>query len=292
MRSTAFNTAHQLVSSLDTISPEKIDPLIEMVEGMIQENEDLIERLENNVTHCQGKVNESKSTVEELKEIGKDATQDVIDGIQKLGELNTVAAEKIEAQKIAEDESNLAEANKQSKAANLKNETVRIKREDELLNEVRDMIAGINKPSDIEIARNLLSFDIKSLLNADPQSIKDLLVLIDGLLQAGVDDLQLARDESEKADLEFEAAAKKLTESIEEKQIAEGAAVKQNAVLKKLREKETDAINAIEAEVKVLNEAIRLLDIKEKDLATQREVVEREEEQMKEVISLLESLKD
>jgi len=294
IRSKVFDSAEHSVSSMNTIDPAKINPLIDMVNGMLKENADLIEGLERGVGECELTVNQSKAALLAAQEAKKNADKALADGVQQLSNLNKAASEKLQAEKDAQDESNLAEANKESKAINLANETTRIEAEDATLKNVRKMIADINNQgtSFNEMGRNLLSFDIKSLLDADPASITELLGLIDGLIKAGEADLQLAKDELTAASQEADLAKSKLEAAKEQRQIADGAAVKQLEKMEGLNTAVTTAQENVAKAQSVLTEDELILQGKAANLEEQKKLIEQEAVEMNKVISLLESVRD
>merc|ERR1712083_181928 len=224
----------------------------------------------------------------------KEADQALATGVKEVSRLNQVAAEKLQAEKDARDASILAEANENAKEINLASETTRIEAEDATLKNVRKMIADINNQGTSlnEMGRNLLSFDIKSLLDADPQSITELLTLIDGLIKAGQDDLQLAQDELTAASAEASAAKKKLEAAVEQRQIAEGAVIKQNEKMVGLGEDVTTAKENVNQAQLVLEDDESILKGKADNLEEQKKLVEQEATEMAKIIGLLESVRD
>lgn len=294
IRSKVFDSAEHFVSSMNTIDPGKINPLIEMVNDMLKENAELIEGLESGVAECELAVNKSKAGLLAAQQEKKEADEALATGVKDLSSLNQVAAEKLQAEKDARDESILAEANKNSKEINLASETTRIEAEDATLKNVRKMIADINNQGTSlnEMGRNLLSFDIKSLLDADPQSITELLRLIDGLIQAGQDDLQLAQGELEAASAEASAAKTKLDAAEEQRQIADGAAIKQLEKMEGLNKDVTTAKDNVEKAQSVLENDESILKGKAANLTEQKKLVEQEATEMSNIIDLLQSVKD
>lgn len=277
---------------MSTIDPTKINPLIEMVNDMLRENAELIEGLESGVEDCELTFNKSEAAyLLAKKEL--EAADDALDkAASEFNRLKKVASEKVEAEKTAQMDSNLAEANKQSKITNLDNETARIQAEDDTLKEVRQMINDINKPELISLGRNILSFDIKSLLDADPQSITELLELIDGLIKAGEADLQFAKDELTKATNAAALAKQALATAVEQRQIADGAAIKQNELVENLADEVGHAEVALSKAAEAMSDDRLVWQKKEESLAAKRKVVEEEEKEMKEIIRLLETVKD
>lgn len=294
IRSKVFDSAEHFVSSMNTIDPGKINPLIDMVKGMLKENAVLIEGLERGVVECGLTVDKSKAALLVAQQEKKEADQALATGAKEVSRLNQVAAEKLQAEKDASDASILAEANKNAKEINLASETTRIEAEDATLKNVRKMIADINNQGTSlnEMGRNLLSFDIKSLLDADPQSITELLRLIDGLIKAGQDDLQIAKDELTAASGEASAAKKTLEAAVEQRQIADGAALKQLEKMEGLREDvDTAKENVVEAQ-SVLEDDESILKGKADNLEEQKKLVEQEATEMAKIIGLLESVRD
>lgn len=294
IRSKVFDSAEHFVSSMNTIDPGKINPLIDMVKGMVKENAELIEGLERGVVECGLTVDKSKAALLVAQQEKKEADQALATGAKEVSRLNQVAAEKLQAEKDARDASILAEANENAKEINLASETTRIEAEDATLKNVRKMIADINNQGTSlnEMGRNLLSFDIKSLLDADPQSITELLRLIDGLIKAGQDDLQLAQDELTAATAQASAAKKMLEAAVEQRQIAEGAAIKQTEKMVGLGEDVTTAKENVVKAQSVLEDDESILKGKADNLEEQKKLVDQEATEMAKIIGLLESVRD
>jgi len=294
IRNSVFHSAEHFVSSMSTIDPAKINPLIDMVREMLQENNDFISGLEGEVKSCQSTVDESQKALDLADANQKKAAQELNDGVDEASRLGKIADDAKKTEAAATEAARLADEDKGRKKANLDSETSRVTAEDDLLKEVREMIVGINgKDKSLnEMSRNLLSFDIKSLLNADPTSIEELLKLIDGLIQAGADDLQTAQNEFDDASKAAVEAQGKLDDATKAKREAVGAFVKQgdqNTLLTKAANEATAAKQTAQSK---LDDDTAKLNQKQDNLQTQKDNVLKEEAEMKQIISLLESVRD
>jgi len=288
---TAIDRSHNYVSSETKIPESVIQPLIDLVNTMINGNDVVLAGLLD-------AVNASEKNVTTHQQALKDAT-DTLDvrinntnnAKAKLSSLQTDFDNAWNATHAAKENFDIKSGNNQTMFETLTKEKSRVSSENVTLQKVRGMIVNINQNanpgSNIETARHLLSVDIKSLLNANPGSIKNLVALIDSLIAAGQDELVTAQANFDAAKREAKQAQTDHGKAEENEQIALGKVLQaKDELTKKIKLEETAKARVDKAE-KAFDESEKILEGQQDIYNREKERFERETKSMAEIIQLL-----
>jgi len=296
-----FKNPQAFLSSLSQIDADKINEMIDMIGTLISDGEDQRQAAIDKEAAAQTDVDEKTGT----------HTKAIEDVTAAEGALNAAKAELVQFISEQNEAKNIhdqatvkkaaAKTDRDAKAKTNEEQGARIDEEKETFEEIKSLIATISEgeESDLEIknVRKLLSFvDYKYLVDADPQSLEQVVDLIDQLIEDGETERNGYINEFNQAETAFTDASIEAENAQVDWETAIGKVSRQeitiggDAETVGLEQLLSDAQTAEGSAATALNDARAELSKQQEHLADENTRLDEEKQACEDIIDLLRGL--
>jgi len=294
LKRTLFKNPKLFVKSVSKADEETVNKMIEFITQVIADgNNEIIDFTTSRDEAQTDFNNKEKSHAQAL--LDESTALDLWnEGKNTLIDLQSVLAEANKLQLADKQALDNAIVDRDAKKRNKDEESERIDNEFILLNEVKDMLNDINSKAMFEMRknkRNLLNvIDYKAMANADPDSIKAVLDLVDALIQAGEDERAAVIKAWQDAVDVYGTANDAYDLSNKDWKIAIGAVDKQKDANVKLADAHAASVTARESATQAASDSADELSKRSLTLDVETKRINEEAAICREALNLLETL--